>query len=143
MTQSLLHICISDSCAKLYLTYIIYYFLTFRNNIEELISACRRYVNKTGRRISFEYSLVRGVNDTPEHAEKLCELLKGILCHVNLIPVNPVEETGFDRSDDKAIKAFAATLEKKGVRATVRRKLGADINAACGQLRRADQKSQS
>ena len=100
--------------------------------------------------LSFEYTLIRGKNDSLAAAEQLANVLNSRLrsrsdtmpIHVNLIPVNPVEETGFDRSDDKAIKAFAATLEKKGVRATVRRKLGADINAACGQLRRAEQKAQ-
>ena len=120
-------------------------------DVDELLSACKDYFAATGRRISFEYTLIRGKNDSVAAAEQLANVLNSRLrsrtdtmpIHVNLIPVNPVEETGFDRSDDKAVKAFAAALEKKGVRATVRRKLGADINAACGQLRRADQKSQS
>ena len=115
--------------------------------VDALLSACRAYYAKTGRRISFEYTLIAGKNDSAENAQKLARLLNAKLrsrsesmpIHVNLIPVNPVEETGFDRSDDRAIKAFAATLEKKGIRATVRRKLGADINASCGQLRRAEQ----
>ena len=119
--------------------------------VDTLLSACKDYFAATGRRISFEYTLIRGKNDSLAAAEQLANVLNSRLrsrtdtmpIHVNLIPVNPVEETGFDRSDDKAVKAFAAALEKKGVRATVRRKLGADINAACGQLRRADQKSQS
>ena len=119
--------------------------------LDALLMACKDYFATTGRRISFEYTLIRGKNDSVAAAEQLANVLNSRLrsrtdtmpIHVNLIPVNPVEETGFDRSDDKAIKAFAAALEKKGVRATVRRRLGADINAACGQLRRADQKSQS
>lgn len=111
-------------------------------NIAELLSACRRYVNKTGRRISFEYSLVRGVNDTPEHAEKLCEILKGILCHVNLIPVNPIDEGGYEKSDKKSIETFKNIVESHKITATVRRKLGADINAACGQLRRESKQMQ-
>jgi 23S rRNA (adenine2503-C2)-methyltransferase len=119
--------------------------------VDALLKACKDYFAATGRRISFEYTLIRGKNDSLAAAEQLANVLNSRLrsrtdtmpIHVNLIPVNPVEETGFDRSDDKAVKAFAAALEKKGVRATVRRKLGADINAACGQLRRADQKSQS
>ena len=119
--------------------------------VDALLSACKDYFAATGRRISFEYTLIRGKNDSLAAAEQLANVLNSRLrsrsdtmpIHVNLIPVNPVEETGFDRSDDKAVKAFAAALEKKGVRATVRRKLGADINAACGQLRRAEQKSQT
>ena len=118
-----------------------------RWGVDELLTACKAYYDKTGRRLSFEYTLIAGKNDTVEGASALANLLNRHLrtrtttmpIHVNLIPVNPVEETGFDRSDDKAIKAFAAALERKGVRATVRRKLGADINASCGQLRRAEQ----
>ncbi len=105
-------------------------------NIDELISACKRYTQKTGRRISFEYSLVRGVNDSVEHAEKLCTLIKGMLCHVNLIPVNPIKDADFEKSEKQSIEAFKNTVEAHKITATVRRKLGADINAACGQLRR-------
>lgn len=104
--------------------------------IEELIATCHRYVNKTGRRISFEYTLVQGVNDSIEHAEKLCELLKGLLCHVNLIPVNSIEDSEYKKSEKKAIEDFQKAIERHKITATVRRKLGADINAACGQLRR-------
>ena len=119
--------------------------------VDALLKACKDYFAATGRRISFEYTLIRGKNDSVAAAEQLANVLNSRLrsrsdtmpIHVNLIPVNPVEETGFERSDDKAIKAFAATLEKKGVRATVRRKLGADINASCGQLRRAEQNGQN
>ena len=118
-------------------------------NIEELLAACRRYYGVTGRRLSFEYTLIAGKNDSPEAAGNLARLLNGALrspkdsvtfpIHVNLIPVNPVSETGFSASDQAAIERFASILEKKGIRATVRRRLGADINASCGQLRRAEE----
>ncbi|MBQ8869154.1 MAG: 23S rRNA (adenine(2503)-C(2))-methyltransferase RlmN [Oscillospiraceae bacterium] len=104
--------------------------------ISELIEACRSYVKTTGRRISFEYSLIKGVNDSPECAEKLCALLRGMLCHVNLIPVNTIEQSDYRKSDKEAIERFKNIIEKHKITATVRRKLGADINAACGQLRR-------
>ena len=104
--------------------------------ISELVKACRSYVKTTGRRISFEYSLIKGVNDSPECAEKLCELLKGMLCHVNLIPVNTIEQSDYRKSDKEAIEKFKNIIEKHKITATVLRKLGADINAACGQLRR-------
>lgn len=104
--------------------------------IEQLINACKDYVSKTGRRISFEYSLIKGVNDSKECAQALCELLKGMLCHVNLIPVNSIEDADYVKSDRKNIEQFKAIIEKNKITATVRRKLGADINAACGQLRR-------
>ncbi len=115
-----------------------------RYNIEALLGACLRYYRATGRRISFEYTLIAGKNDSREAAAKLALLLnralrtrsEGMPIHVNLIPVNEVEETGFKRAGAAAVKAFAATLEQNGIRATVRRKLGADINASCGQLRR-------
>ncbi len=106
-------------------------------NIEELISACDYYIQKTGRRISFEYTLISGVNDTLAEADKLADLLRGKLCHVNLIPVNKVEETGFVKSNRDGINAFKQRLEKRGISATVRREMGSDINAACGQLRKA------
>ena len=119
-----------------------------RWGVDELLTACKDYYDKTGRRLSFEYTLIAGKNDTAEGASKLANVLNRHLrtrtttmpIHVNLIPVNEVEETGFTRSSDEAVKAFAAVLEKRGIRATVRRKLGADINASCGQLRRAEQK---
>ena len=119
-----------------------------RWGVDELLSACKAYYDKTGRRLSFEYTLIAGKNDTTEGASALANVLNRHLrtrtttmpIHVNLIPVNEVEETGFSRSSDEAVKAFAAVLEKRGIRATVRRKLGADINASCGQLRRAEQK---
>ncbi len=105
-------------------------------NISQLISACKEYTNKTSRRISFEYALVSGVNDSVDCAKKLGSLLKGMLCHINLIPVNEVKETGCKESSPADVKRFASTLEKMGFAVTVRRKLGSDIDAACGQLRR-------
>lgn len=104
-------------------------------NIEKLMDACDYYAEKTGRRVSFEYTLISGVNDMVGNADKLAELLKNKLCHVNLIPVNRVSETGFDRSDRKRVDAFRQRLERHGIVATVRREMGSDINAACGQLR--------
>lgn len=103
--------------------------------ISELLEACRDYIDKTGRRISFEYSVIHNVNDSPEDAAGLIRLLKGMNCHVNLIPVNEIKERDF-KSDRKALAAFAEMLEKGGLNVTTRRTLGADINAACGQLRR-------
>ncbi len=106
-----------------------------RYPLDVLISACRDYTQKTGRRITFEYTLVNGVNDSDADAERLCTLLKGMLCHVNLIPLNKVEESGFDTVSRKRAGEVAKILENKGIPATVRRELGADIDAACGQLR--------
>ena len=123
-----------------------------RWNISLLLDACRRYFQKTGRRISFEYTLIAGKNDSAEAAEKLAKLLNKSLrpskgdsfpIHVNLIPVNPVEETGFSASGKQSVQKFAKLLEDNGIRATVRRTLGADINASCGQLRREDEQSAS
>ena len=107
-----------------------------RWNIEELLKACRDYQRVTTRRISFEYALIEGVNDTKECAEQLAKILKGIMCHVNLIPANPVKENSFKKPDKNKIFAFKEQLEALGVNATVRRTLGADIDASCGQLRR-------
>ncbi len=104
--------------------------------LDTLIDACRRYFTKTGRRISFEYALISGVNDSKSEADKLGALLKGLGAHVNLIPVNPVKERSFEKPDKLRIEAFVKYLEQRGITATVRRKLGADIEAACGQLRR-------
>ncbi len=109
-------------------------------SISELIKACRDYTEKTSRRISFEYSLVKNVNDTEECALLLAKLLRGMLCHINLIPVNEVSETGCKKSSPERVKRFADILTKKGFTVTVRRELGSDINAACGQLRRSVQK---
>lgn len=104
--------------------------------IEELLRACRDYIDATGRRISFEYAMIDGVNDSDAHAAELADRLHGMLCHVNLIPVNAVEGKEQRRSSRERIRSFGAVLEKKGINATVRRTLGADINASCGQLRR-------
>ena len=118
--------------------------------IDALLDACLRYYETTKRRISFEYTLISGKNDSEESALELAELLNKKLrpkkgsetfpIHVNLIPVNPVTETKFSASDRIAVQSFAAVLEKKGIRATVRRRLGSDINASCGQLRRENAK---
>lgn len=105
-------------------------------NIGRLMEACRHYISRTNRRITFEYSLIRGVNDGREQAEELAELLKGMLCHVNLIPVNKVEERRYERSGTKYVRAFQEILVQRGINATVRRELGSDISASCGQLRK-------
>lgn len=104
-------------------------------SMEELLKACREYTEKTSRRITFEYTLVKGVNDGSEHAALLASKLKGMLCHVNLIPLNQVEETGLLTTGKKAAEAFMASLERHGIPATIRRELGDDIDGACGQLR--------
>lgn len=105
-------------------------------NIKELLDACKCYQKITTRRISFEYALIEGVNDSKECADMLAERLKGIMCHVNLIPANPVKENSFKKPDINNIKRFQSFLAAKGVNATIRRTLGADINASCGQLRK-------
>ncbi len=107
-----------------------------RWNIAELLTASREYQKITGRRISFEYAMIKGKNDTEACALKLAEILKGILCHVNLIPVNPVKENDYVKSDRKALQQFADRLNGLGINTTVRRTLGGDIDASCGQLRR-------
>jgi len=104
--------------------------------LQEVLAACDEYFEKTGRRISYEYSLVKGVNDSEDHARRLAALLKGKNCHVNLIPVNPIKERSY-RSISRAEAAkFQLTLEKYGINATIRREMGRDIQGACGQLRR-------
>ncbi len=121
-----------------------------RYGVDELLDTCRDYFARTGRRISFEYTLIAGKNDSVENAQKLARVLNSHLrsrsetmpIHVNLIPVNEVSETGFRHSGREAVQRFAKTLESKGIRATVRRKLGSDINASCGQLRRAAMKKE-
>lgn len=107
--------------------------------LEQLIPACRRYQQATGRRISFEYAMVRGVNDSDAMAAKLAALIKGMGAHVNLIPVNPVDGSPYSASDEANVRRFCAKLGALGVNATVRRRLGSDISAACGQLRREEQ----
>ncbi len=108
-------------------------------SMDQLLESCKKYSDKTSRRISYEYAMISGVNDSSECAELLAKRLKGTLSHVNLIPVNSVSETGYKKSDAKTVKEFCSILEKNGVTATVRRKLGSDINASCGQLRRGNQ----
>ena len=105
-------------------------------SIKEILKACNYYINKTKRRITFEYSLVKDINDSAEDAKSLGKLLKGMLCHVNLIPVNEVKENSFKRSSEKTINEFEKILKDMGIEVTVRREMGSDINAACGQLRR-------
>lgn len=105
-------------------------------NVDELLKACKIYGDKTSRRISFEYAMMKGVNDTPECARELGAKLKGILCHINLIPANEVVEKSHQRSNDNDIQKFKTILEKYGHTVTIRRTLGSDINASCGQLRR-------
>ena len=107
-----------------------------RYSIKELLKACRYYYDMNGRRLTFEYSLASGVNDSPEDARELAHLLKGFMWHVNLIPINPVEERNYVQSDRKSVVNFKNNLEKYGGNVTIRREMGRDIQAACGQLRR-------
>ena len=104
-------------------------------NIAELINACKVYQKATGRRISFEYAMIDGVNNTQECAQQLAHILKGIMCHVNLIPVNPVKENSYKKPTKSSLEAFANKLISLGVNTTIRRTLGSDIDASCGQLR--------
>lgn len=109
-----------------------------RWNIDTLLKACRDYTKETSRRISFEYAMINGVNDSDDSAKELASRLKGMLCHVNLIPVNAVKERSYKKSDDSRINSFIKILESRGINVTVRRTLGSDINASCGQLRRGE-----
>ena len=104
--------------------------------IDDIIKACKYYIEKTNRRVTFEYSLIKGVNDSKKEADAIVKLLKGMLCHVNLIPINTVEETGFEKPDKTYIYKFRDILEKNNIPATVRISMGSDIGGACGQLRR-------
>ena len=104
--------------------------------VQALIDACARYYQATGRRISFEYAMIDGVNDTPEHARLLAKHARRVCAHVNLIPLNHVEERAFRPSTPEHLKAFIRILEQAGVNVTVRRKLGSDVDASCGQLRK-------
>ena len=106
-----------------------------RYPMSELLDACREYQSVTGRRISFEYALIDGVNDSPCHARELAGRIKGLLCHVNLIPVNPIKEKNFKKTTKNNLILFTNTLNESKINVTVRRRLGADIDAACGQLR--------
>lgn len=110
-------------------------------SIDKLIEACKIYTEVTNRRITFEYAMISEVNDSKENAFKLGGLLKGMLCHVNLIPVNSIESFNFNRSSRQKVEQFKSILEHQGIETTIRRELGEDINAACGQLRRSNIKS--
>ena len=104
-------------------------------SMDELLKACRAYAEKTGRRIHFEYTVVKGVNDSEENARELAGKLRGMLCHVNLIPVNRVRERDFSAPDKKSVQIFCKLLNNLGICATIRRTLGEDVDASCGQLR--------
>jgi 23S rRNA (adenine2503-C2)-methyltransferase len=106
-----------------------------RYSIKELISACKHYISLTHRRVSFEYALIKGVNDGQEHAEELCQILRGFQCHVNLITLNAVDETDYVGSDRFAANKFFNYLNEKNIAVSMRRTMGEDIQGACGQLR--------
>ncbi|MDD7077168.1 MAG: 23S rRNA (adenine(2503)-C(2))-methyltransferase RlmN [Lachnospiraceae bacterium] len=110
--------------------------IAYKYELEDVLDACRYYFLQTGRRITFEYSLVGGVNDTEEDARRLAHLLDGINCHVNLIPVNPIKERNYVQSNRTVIEAFKNKLEKYRINVTIRREMGRDIGGACGQLRK-------
>ena len=112
-----------------------------RWNVEEVLAACKEYYEITGRRVSFEYTMISGVSDSPEQAELLAKKLSGMGAHVNMIPLNDVEETGLHTSSREAIARFQSILQSHGITATVRRTLGSDIDASCGQLRRKFEKN--
>lgn len=105
-------------------------------SMKEVLEACHHYFDETGRRISFEYALVGGQNDSEEDAKELYEQIRGLNCHVNLIPVNPIKERDYVKSEKKVIVNFKNKLEKYGINVTIRREMGSDINGACGQLRK-------
>ena len=111
--------------------------------LPDLIEAIKYYTEKTGRRVSFEYGLFGGENDTVEHAEELANLITGIKCHVNLIPVNYVPERNYVRTPRDQIFEFEKTLKKRGINVTIRREQGSDIDAACGQLRAKERKEET
>jgi 23S rRNA (adenine2503-C2)-methyltransferase len=109
--------------------------LNRRYPVGDLIAACRRYVQTTGRRVTFEYALIKGVNDSDEVATELATLLKGLLCHINVIPLNPTPAAPYERPTPEGIERFAEVIRRRGVSVTVRYSRGVDIAAACGQLR--------
>lgn len=109
--------------------------IAYTYSIEQIMDACRYYLSQTARRISFEYSLVKGVNDSPECARQLIKLVHGMNCHINLIPVNPIKERDYEQSEKNSIHNFKEILEKAVVNVTIRREMGRDIDGACGQLR--------
>lgn len=110
--------------------------ITKKYGVDEIVSACREYTRLTGRRVTFEYAMISGVNDSGSNAAELAQKLKGMLCHVNLIPVNEVKGTEYKRSSTRAVKEFIRILKANGIGTTLRRELGRDIEASCGQLRR-------
>ncbi len=110
--------------------------IAYKYSITDIIDACRYYIEKTGRRITFEYSMMQEKNDKPEHAKQLAELIKGLNCHVNIIPLNPVSGRAGRRSGRMNIQEFKLILEKNHINVTIRREMGSDIDAACGQLRK-------
>lgn len=110
--------------------------IAYKYEIGDVLEACRYYFEQTGRRLTFEYSLVGGVNDTDGDAAELAKMLRGMNCHVNLIPVNPIKEREFVQSEKKVIADFKNKLEKCGINVTIRREMGRDIDGACGQLRK-------
>jgi len=114
-----------------------------RYGVDTVLDACKRYFDRTGRRISYEYAMIGGVNDTPHHASILSEKLAGTGSHVNLIPLNDVPESKLKPSTPEDMKRFINILKKHGINVTVRRKLGPDIEASCGQLRRQTEKNGS
>ena len=110
--------------------------IAYKYELSEVMEACRAYFKETGRRLTFEYSLVGGVNDSQKDAQQLAGLLAGLNCHVNLIPVNPIRERSYVQSDHRVIADFKTKLEKYGINVTIRREMGRDIGGACGQLRK-------
>ena len=110
--------------------------IAYKYSLSEVFPACKYYFEKTGRRLTFEYSLVGGKNDSEEDAQRLAELIKGLNCHINLIPVNPIKERDFEQSTQNNVAAFKHILERQHIQVTVRREMGRDIQAACGQLRK-------
>jgi 23S rRNA (adenine2503-C2)-methyltransferase len=103
--------------------------------MDEVLDAVRYYIDKAGRRVTFEYIMIKGINDSLECAEELANKLRGILCYVNLIPYNPVKEKPFERAESSTTRAFSEKLNALGINCTVRKEFGTDIDAACGQLR--------
>ena len=110
--------------------------IAYKYNLKDVLAACWYYFEKTGRRLTFEYSLVGGVNDTDKDVQQLSELLRGLHGHVNLIPVNPIKERSYVQSNARVVANFKSKLEKCGINATIRREMGRDIGGACGQLRK-------
>lgn len=104
--------------------------------VDKIMESCRYFINATGRRVTFEYSLIKGVNDSNKEAKELTRLLKGMLCHVNLIPINPIEERDYEKPDREYINKFKDYLDKNNIPVTIRNSMGSDISGACGQLRR-------